>query len=176
MNSDQIILESKRLKIRKFSTSDLLDLYAICSNAELMKYVGTGTPLTMDQVKEWLEVTHVNYATKGFGNYALISKENKELIGYCGLIYSKEIDNIELIYALRQKYWGVGLASEASLAMIDFAFDTLKLKEVFASIDPENIASEKILLKTGFRFAFEQNDQWGLSTKYFKVTPGKSIK
>lgn len=169
MNSNQIILENARLQIRKFTASDLPELYSICSDAELMKYVGTGDPLTMEQVQKWLEVTSINYATKGFGNYALIFKENQELIGYCGLVHSKEIDDIELIYALRKIHWGKGLASEASQMMIDFAFNNIKLKQVFASIDPANIASEKILIKTGFIFAFEQIDEWGLPTKYFSL-------
>jgi len=169
MNSNQIILENTRLQIRKFSASDLSALYSICSDAELMKYVGTGEPLTINQVEKWLEVTRINYATKGFGNYALIFKENQELIGYCGLVYSKEIDDIELIYALRKSYWGKGLATEASKMMIDFAFDSIKLEQVFASIDPANIGSEKILIKTGFIFAFEQTDEWGLPTKYFSI-------
>lgn len=43
-----------------------------------------------------------NYATKGFGMYGVMDKETDAFIGYCGLVFSADVNDYELIYALRQ--------------------------------------------------------------------------
>ncbi|ACT93023.1 GCN5-related N-acetyltransferase [Dyadobacter fermentans DSM 18053] len=166
----EIVLETPRLYIRELSVNDLMELYAICSDEVLMQFVGDGKPLSIEQVREWLSVTENNYKTKGFGNYAVVNKSDNEMIGYCGLVYSKNIDKIELIYALKKQYWNLGLATEAGAKMIEFGLDRIKLDEIYASIDPENKASENILGKLGFSFAFGQNDEFGYSTHYYRIT------
>lgn len=169
MNSTSIIFETSRLIIRRFTADDLMGLYAICSDREVMKYVGNSEPLTLEQVKEWLVVTETNYNTKGFGNYAVISKAGNSLIGYCGLVYSKEIDQIELIYAFMKQHWHLGLATEASKAMVAFGLNMLQLGEIYASTDPENNASENILKKIGFSYVFMKEDEFGYPTRYYKI-------
>lgn len=170
MNITSIIFETTRLLIRRFDANDLMNLYAICSDREVMKYVGNSEPLTLDQVKEWLVVTETNYNTKGFGNYAIINKASNALIGYCGLVYSKQIEKIELIYALSKQHWHLGLATEAGKGMIGFGFKVLKLNEIYASIDPENHSSENILVKLGFSYIFEKEDEFGYLTHYYKIS------
>lgn len=147
-----------------------MDLCNICSDSEVMKYVGNSEPLTLDQVKEWLVVTENNYKTRGFGNYAIIDRYSNLLIGYCGLVYSKQIQKIELIYALNKQHWYLGFALEASNGMVAFGFEVLKLKAIYASIDPENSASENILKKLGFRYVFTENDEFGYPTRYYKIS------
>lgn len=155
-----------------------MDLYAICSDREVMKYVGNSDPLTLEQVKEWLMVTETNYNTRGFGNYAVISKASNSLIGYCGLVYSKQIDQIELIYALMKQHWRLGLATEASKAMVAFGLNLLQLGEIYASTDPENYASENILKKIGFSYVFIKEDEFGYPTRFYKISresPGPNV-
>ncbi|WP_214227801.1 GNAT family N-acetyltransferase [Pedobacter sp. B4-66] len=164
-----IILETERLVVRQIEYTDLNRLNFICSDTELMKYVGDGKPLSKDQVKKWVEVTIINYAEKGFGNYAVVDKETNEVIGYCGLVFSIAINEIELIYALIKDYWNKGIGTEVAKAVLDYGLHTIKLKVIYASIDPENIPSQKILERIGFQFAFEQNDEFGLSSLYYKI-------
>lgn len=164
-----IVLETESLIVRQIEHSDLDRLSFICCDAELMKYVGDGKPLSRDQVEKWVEVTICNYSEKGFGNYAIVDKKTTNVIGYCGLVFSSAIEEIELIYALIKDYWNKGIGTEAARAVLDYGLRTVKLKVIYASIDPENIFSQKILEKIGFQFAFKQNDEFGLSTLYYKI-------
>ncbi|WP_349773180.1 GNAT family N-acetyltransferase [Lacrimispora xylanisolvens] len=76
----------------------------------------------------------------------------EELIGCCGILpYKSEKHSYELGFHLRKKYWGQGYAAEAAKAAIDYSFHMLNAKKLYAGHHPENIASEKLLIKLGFQ-------------------------
>ncbi|MEZ0184446.1 GNAT family N-acetyltransferase [Flavobacterium oncorhynchi] len=164
-----IVVETKRTCIKQIEQNDLEALYSICGNNELMKFVGDSKPLSIEQTQKWIEVSISNYKSKGFGMYGVFFKDNNQFIGYCGLVHSEDVNDNELIYALMKEYWGLGLATELADAIIKYGFETLKLKTIYASIDPANTASEKVLLKSGFKEVFKQNDEFGMETSYFLI-------
>jgi [ribosomal protein S5]-alanine N-acetyltransferase len=168
-----IVCETERLLIRQIELADFEMFYAICSDAEVMKYVGSGHPLSAERTQHWIEITRNNYLQKGYGNCAVIDKASQEFIGYCGLVYSKEIDQVELIYTLKKAYWGRGLATEAARAMVRFGRPLLQPAAIYASVDPENIPSRRILEKTGFRYAFSKQDADKLTTDYYLLSEGE---
>ena len=57
-------------------------------------------------------------------------------------------------------HWGQGLATEAALASVRFGFADLGLKRIIGLVMPENIASVRVLEKTGLRYA-ETVSFWG---------------
>ena len=63
---------------------------------------------------------------------------------------SKNKKIYEIGYAIGKKYWGKGIATEAIKLMVDFGFNKLKLKRIWAGVDSENPASAKVLEKAGF--------------------------
>lgn len=85
------------------------------------------------------------------------------------MILSSDINDYELIYALDKQYWGKGLATEIANAVVKYGFEKLKIKTFFASIDPANKVSKKILLKIGFLEKFRREDEFGLQTIYFNI-------
>jgi [ribosomal protein S5]-alanine N-acetyltransferase len=166
----RIIFETERLIIREVESTDLDSLFAICGNDELMKYTDNGA-ISKELTKKWIEVSINNYATKGYGMSAVIFKANMEFIGYCGLVYSKDVNDNELIYAIKKEYWGRQLATEMAAQMVRFGFEKIKLKTIFASIDPNNLASKKILLKLGFVELYTKDDEYGNPTIYYERQP-----
>lgn len=162
-----IVFETERLLVREIERDDFEQLNRICSDPELMKFVGDSNPLSPEQTLKWIEVTICNYMEKGFGNYAVIEKTGSAFIGYCGLVYSESINQIELIYALKKEYWNKGLATEVAIAMLDFGHSRKKIETIYASIDPLNVASKKVLEKIGFKYAFLKNDEFGLPSVYY---------
>ncbi|WP_114789092.1 GNAT family N-acetyltransferase [Niabella yanshanensis] len=162
-----MIIETNRVLIRKVTHNDLEALYTICGDPRLMRFVGDGKPLSMKQTQKWIDVTINNYASKGFGMYGVVDRETGAFIGYCGLVFSADVKDNELIYALVPAYWGKGLATEIARHLVDFGFSSLNLEHIYASIDPENKASERILLKVGFNRVFRKNDEFGLETVYY---------
>ncbi len=167
LNEPVTIIETARMLIREITQNDMEDLYTICGDVELMKFVGDGKPLSMEQTQNWIDVTIKNYSARGFGMYGVIDREANAFIGYCGLVFSADINDYELIYAIVQSYWGRGFATEIAKHLIGFGFSALHLEHIYASIDPENKASEKILLKVGFKEVLRKNDEFGLETIYY---------
>ncbi|THU38204.1 GNAT family N-acetyltransferase [Niastella caeni] len=163
----KLIFETERLIIREVENADLDSLFAICGNDELMKYTDNGA-ISKELTKKWIEVSINNYATKGYGMSAVIYKANMEFIGYCGLVYSKDVNDYELIYAIRKEYWGQQLTTEMAAQMLWFGFETIKLKTIFTSIDPNNLASKKILLKLGFTELYTKDGEFGNPTIYYE--------
>jgi ribosomal-protein-alanine N-acetyltransferase len=166
-----IVFKTDRLIIRQIEQGDLNNLHAICGNSELMKYVGDGNPLSKEQTQKWIDVTILNYKTKGYGMFAVIHKADMQFIGYCGLVHSNDVNDNELIYALLKNYWGLGLATELATKLINFGFEHFKVQKIYASTDPENEASKHILIKIGFAKIFSKQDEHGLETIYFMLQP-----
>jgi RimJ/RimL family protein N-acetyltransferase len=54
-------------------------------------------------------------------------------------------------YVLDDAAWGQGYATEAAVALLDWAFDTLDLNRVQAETDTRNLASARVLEKIGFQ-------------------------
>lgn len=148
-----MICETNRLIIRKFTTRDLNKLHAILSDAQVMLYSLHG-PYSLEQTDTFLKGTLNAYNSRGYAQYAVILKDSKELIGFCGF-FNQEIDGIiemELGYRFSIKHWGQGYASEAAIACRDYAFSTLGAKKLISIIEPNNIASIKVAEKAGLSF------------------------
>jgi len=94
-------------------------------------------------------------------------KSNHEFIGWCGLKYIKEANEIDLGYRFKENYWGKGYGYESAKATIDYGFNNLKLKRIVATVLPENIASWKIMEKCGMKYLGDivDKDKW-LVKKY----------
>ena len=74
----------------------------------------------------------------------------------------------QLLYALDPGSWGRGLATEASTAVIDYAFDELGSRELLASTDPPNRASIRVMERLGMRF-LEAARAGGLPIVFYRI-------
>src|SRR5437773_1204468 len=84
-----------------------------------------------EQAKETLcEHPIADYRKYGFGRWAVVLKTNGKAIGMAGLKYLAEWNEVDLGYRLLPEYWGMGLATEASRACVEYGFHTLKLSRI----------------------------------------------
>ncbi|MGK7947249.1 MAG: GNAT family N-acetyltransferase [Xenococcaceae cyanobacterium] len=153
-----IIAETPRVIIRYFCVEDIPEITPIFTNPEVMKYSLSGV-LTNAQTKNFINKMLTRYATEGYGYYAVIYRENKQIIDYCGLL-SCSIEGekqVEIGYRLAPNYWGKGLATEAAKAVRDYAFKKFNLDCLICLIQPENMASIKVAEKIGMKFARAYN-------------------
>lgn len=167
-----IMFETDRLLVRHLKADDVDNLYAITGDAELMRYMGDGQPLSRELTATWVEVSINNYATKGYGCSAVIDKRDGSFIGFCGLVrseFAEPPDDAELIYALRKPYWGQGLATEVAGAMLNYGKQICNLKRIIATIDPSNTASIQVAHKIGFCHTQTVSDSDGLSTYVYEL-------
>ena len=144
-------LSTDRLLLRQIGPDDVEQVYAIRSNAETMRYI----PRPLAKSREDA-MSHIDMVTKAVHNnesilWAITYKENNELIGMiCLLRFQLEHFRTELGYILHPAFHRQGIMHEALQPVIDYAFNILKFHSIEAVIDPENAASEKLLLKNHF--------------------------
>ena len=148
-----IVLETARLILRHFHAFDDKALEHVFGDAEVMRF-GSGVQ-SQSWVRDWLRECQENYVKLGFGPWAVVSKTQHQVIGYCGLFHFPDIDGqseIEIGYRLARSVWGQGYATEAVVAVRDYSFNVLCLPRLVALIDPQNVASIRVAKKTGMRY------------------------
>ncbi len=89
------------------------------------------------------------------GRWAMIEKASNEFCGSFAVIPVETVDSsrhaeIQLGYALLKGHWGKGYATESTLGGRQYAFDVMKLPVIVAITDTANLASQKVLLRSGF--------------------------
>jgi ribosomal-protein-alanine N-acetyltransferase len=158
-------LETPRLFVRHFLLEDSAELFRLHSNPKVAQWMGDGQPLTYEQCVKWIEVSLCNYQTKGFGASAVVEKSTNEFVGCCGIVYDPERTNPaipEIIYSFEPHWWGQGLASELVPALLDYGLTQCGLAQIFATIYPENLASQRVLEKAGMIFERKETDPNGV--------------
>jgi RimJ/RimL family protein N-acetyltransferase len=151
---------TKRLYVRHFGLQDLDDMAGLCADANVMRYVGDGTTLSREDVEGWIHICAGKYASRGYGTSAVFTRDH-QFVGYCGVVRAPENDFDELIYVLHTNAWGQGYATEVAQPMLDYVFQGSVLAEIYATIDPANLASIKVAEKLGFRYARQEVDATG---------------
>jgi ribosomal-protein-alanine N-acetyltransferase len=149
----KLILETERLWLREFVPEDAQACFELNSIPEVLKYTGETGPGSVEEVRQGLcDRPLLDYQKHGFGRWAVIFKQTGELIGMAGLKYLDDLQEVDLGYRILPKYWGLGLATEASLPCIAYGFDALRLPRILGLVDPENIRSVRVLQKLRFVF------------------------
>ena len=93
------------------------------------------------QIQEW--------ASRGYGKFAVIEKRSGRWIGRAGPSHPRAEDELEVGWAVLPAYWGRGFATEAASAAMSFAFDHCGADRVFHYIAPSNAASRSVARKLG---------------------------
>lgn len=143
-------METERLFFRKLTKDDFADLCKMLQDDEVM-YAYEGK-FSDEEAAAWLDKMLWRYENEnGHGLYAVILKENKELIGQCGLTLQdyKEKKVLEIGYLFQKKYWHKGYAVESAKFWKKYAFEVLGEKEVYSIIRDTNTASRRVAEKNG---------------------------
>ncbi len=150
------ILETERLILRPFTIDDIAACQLMNLDAEVSKYTGDGGIVSLEEIERRItENVLGDYKKYGYGRLAVELKSGEPFIGFCGLKYIPEDDEVDLGYRLMKKHWGQGLATEACVACMDYGFNTLKLERIMAMVMPDNLGSINVLKKLGFAFEKE---------------------
>lgn len=146
-----MIIETERLILRKMDLEDYSALCKILQDEDVM--YAYEHAFSDDEVDEWLKKQLVRYETDGIGLWAVVLKENGEVIGQCGL--TKQLwwgENIvEVGYLFRKDFWHKGYATEAAVACKDYAFNRLGEKRVYSIIRDLNLPSRRVALRNGMK-------------------------
>jgi [ribosomal protein S5]-alanine N-acetyltransferase len=150
-----ILFQSKRLLFRQFTPDDAELIYDLNSDPEVVKYVHEPETTTENAPQVLRDIILPQYES-GLGRWAVFLKYTDEFIGWCGLKYLAESNEIDLGYRFKKKYWGQGYASEAASTCISYAFEHLEVSKIIARSHVENSASLKVIEKCGMNFLKEE--------------------
>jgi len=144
-------LKTARLRLRKLVSDDAPAFFPIHSDKETLKYWSNEPVSDLSEVEKIVE-QNLHWVETGTCLYWAIEElEHGKVIGSCTLFtIDDQNQRAEVGYILNREYWGRGLMSEALEAMIEYAFETMKLHRLEADTDPRNAASLALLEKFGF--------------------------
>lgn len=142
-------LSNGRLSLREFTKDDWIDVHKYASQEIVCQYQPWGPNTEEDSkgfvnqvIKDALQQPRTRFA------FAIIYKEN--MIG-TGEINIRNFTNRvgEVAYIVNPDYWGKGIATDVAKFLINYGFKELKLHRIYATCDPRNIGSSKVLEKVG---------------------------
>jgi RimJ/RimL family protein N-acetyltransferase len=170
------VIDTGRLILRRFTLDDLTPFYQLCSRPEIIRYAQSVPLASLEDARAMmLAAPFHDYETYGYGRFACVWKESGDVIGFSGVKYVPEIGETELGYRFMPEFWGMGLATEAGRASIEFAGSDLGLRRLVAMVHPENHASANVLIKLGF--AVEKQLQYsglpGVDVNLFSMAIGR---
>lgn len=145
-------IETQRLIIRLVEEKDIASLFEVNGDDEVTLYLPYETWKTIEDGNSWYERMCSLQATDTVLQFVIVEKESDRVIGSCLLFRLEEASaRAEIGYVMGRAYWQKGFTFETLSGLIKYAFEDCALRRLEAEIDPRNIASNKLLLKLGFK-------------------------
>jgi RimJ/RimL family protein N-acetyltransferase len=146
------VLETERLLVREFVENDAEAFFAFNGDPDVMRYTGEPPSESVEQVWRMIR-DYPDYREHGYGRWAVVYKPDDRIVGFNGLKYLDDLKEVDLGYRFRSDYWGRGIATESSLAIVRYGFETLGLDHIIGLVMPENTPSIHVLKKLGMTYA-----------------------
>lgn len=146
-------IETERIKLRKITLEDVEDVFLYASNEEVSKYVPWNTHKTLLDSQKFVEFILKQYEKKLILPWGIENKENGRLIGNIDLFsWQPKHKFAEISYVISKEYWGMGITTEATKEVLKFGFEKMGLVRIQAKSFIDNLASEKVMIKSGMTF------------------------
>jgi [ribosomal protein S5]-alanine N-acetyltransferase len=144
-------LHTARLRLRPFTDADAGALFALQSNADVLRYWDSPPWTDRARADRFIAVCREMEQEGTGARLAMDLASDGAFIGWCTLArWNPDHRSASMGYCLEQAAWGHGYATEAAHAVLQRAFDTLDLNRVQAEADTRNAASARVLEKLGF--------------------------
>ena len=144
----KLTLETDRLIFRPFELDDAESMFNNwASDEEVTKYLTWNTHKSIEETKQVLAFWVNQYEKEERINFAIVYKENNELIG--GIDVVGYLEGVPVIgYNLSRKYWNKGIMTEACKKVIELLF-SLNHEKIIIEAMVENIGSNRVIQKCG---------------------------
>jgi ribosomal-protein-alanine N-acetyltransferase len=162
------VLVTERLRLRPFRLDDWPDIHEYAVDPEISRYQDWG-PNSVDDTRAFVlrcRDASQNPAKRGYF-FSIARLHDDRHIGGCRMkINANKTDEASIGYTIGPKCWNLGFATEAAIALIAFGFDNLGLRRMTAHCDSTNVASWRVMEKSGMQMvgknenAIYFKDQW----------------
>jgi ribosomal-protein-alanine N-acetyltransferase len=155
-------IETERLVFTLYDEKLYDDFIGLFTDEAVMEYVDKGVLSKEATDVLWRRLIDELYPGGIKTIWAVLAKEDLRFVGYANIRPRPENKNeTEIGYILRQAEWGKGYATEIAARLIEFGFDEMKLKTVYATVDPDNERSIRVLEKCGMEMTRVEYDEQG---------------
>ena len=149
-NIENLKLETKRLVIRPLQEEDYTGLMVLDMDPVVRSFFPEG-PLDEAQVRKELDRYLREWATLGFGIFAILEKDSNHFIGRAGFA---KLDSgiVEFGYLILKEYWGKGIATEAAQSILEWGLHNIPIDRIIGFAPSNHIASIRVLEKCGMKY------------------------
>ncbi len=155
LNAPESLLYTERLVLRPCSMDDLSELHRHWTDPGVRRFLWDDLVIPVETAEAVIRDSMDSFQTHGFGQWVILQKKENRIIGFCGLRFFEGHADPEILFGVNPEFWGHGLAAEAAAAVIDYGFNRLALKRIYAGADPPNTASFRVMEKLGMKFEKE---------------------
>jgi ribosomal-protein-alanine N-acetyltransferase len=146
------ILTTERLTLRQLVSNDEQEIFTLRSDSEINKYLDRQISNTIDDARNFINKVNENINKSDSLYWAITLSDKNILVGtICLFGFSDENYKCEIGYELLTNFQGQGIMKEAVEKVIDYAFNTIKVKKIEAFLHRDNQSSIKLLEKFLFR-------------------------
>ena len=164
------LLQTERLTLRRITPDDVDLLVGLDADPEVMHFITNGVSTPRSEIESEHLPAFFDYYRRypGYGFFLAELRADRRFVGWFhfrprpadGDVPAGPADEPELGYRLRREFWGRGLATEGSRALIDLGFAELGASRVVAETMVVHTASRRVMEKCGMRQARLFHADW----------------
>jgi len=158
---------TERLFMKPFHEMDFLNFFDLMSSDEIGRYLPMGRGMTKKECEKYFDKIKLDNEREAFGMFSIFKKEDGQYIGYCGIKKIPVIMELEIIYAIKKKYWGKGYCKEAAESVIKRGKELLGFQKILGVSKPENKKSIELLKRLEFS-DLGMKEFFGIEFRYFE--------
>ena len=144
------ILETPRLRLRELVADDAPFVLELLTDPDFVRHIGDRGVRDLETAKTYIaDGPQASYAAHRHGLWLAELRATGEAAGMCGLLKRDHLYDADLGYAWLPRFRGRGLALEAAVATLQYAFGLLRLPRVLAIVGQDNVASQQLLARAG---------------------------
>lgn len=170
------MIETERLVLRRPRAEDAADLAVAYADPEVVRFIGDGGTASLAEVQEGIGAWLERWESWGVSLFSLERRDDGRVVGRAGFLrWDPETwevggDETELGWLLGRQHWGHGYATEAALALRDWAFAERGLTRLISLIAPANLRSIRVAERLGERYERDVEVR-GRITRLYSVEP-----
>ena len=145
-----VVLQTERLTLRQLREDDAPFIHALLNDPSFLRFIGDRGIRDLDGARRYIKRRVLrSYERNGYGLYLVVQKADGRSVGICGLVKRDGLDDTDIGFAFISDVHGLGYASEASRAVMEFGRAELGLQRIVAITTSENRGSLAVLDKLG---------------------------
>lgn len=148
-------LETERLLLRPFEVQDAASMMELYDDPEVQKFTGDKSFESLADAEKFI-AGYDQYERYRMGRLSVFIKQTGEYIGWCGIKFLADTNEVDLGYRLLKRYRGHGYASEAARASLDYGFNTLSLDKITGKAMADNAPSINVFKKLGLTYSHNE--------------------